>query len=93
MPPTPSWYDGREAIRTFFAGYAFSADDLPSRVRALATSANGQPAMALYLRNRGEETRRPFALVVVDAAADGIRSLVLFRLPELFGAWGLPETA
>jgi RNA polymerase sigma-70 factor (ECF subfamily) len=96
MPPTPSWYDGREAIRTFFATYAFSAPDLPSRIRILPTRANRQPALAVYLRDRGgrdDEERRPFALAVVDAAADGIRRLTLFHLPELFDAWGLPETA
>ena len=92
MPPTPSWYDGREAIRTFFATYAFSAPDLPSRVRILAARANRQPALAVYLRGRDEEERRAFALVVVDAAADGISRLTLFHLPELFDRWGLPET-
>jgi RNA polymerase sigma-70 factor (ECF subfamily) len=92
MPPTPSWYDGRDAIETFFVTHAFSSPDFPSRVRCLATSANRQPAVALYLRARGDEERKPFALLVLDAAADGIRNLTLFHLPELFAAWGLPAT-
>jgi RNA polymerase sigma-70 factor (ECF subfamily) len=90
MPPTASWYDGREAIETFFVSYAFSSPDFPSRVRGLATSANRQPAVALYLRRRGEQERKPLALLVFDAAADGIRNLTLFHLPELFASWGLP---
>jgi RNA polymerase sigma-70 factor (ECF subfamily) len=92
MPPTPSWYDGREAIQTFFSSYAFRSPDFPSRVRGLATSANRQPAVALYLRRRGGQERTPFALLVFDAAADGIRTLTLFHLPGLFAAWGLPTT-
>ncbi|MCU1349231.1 MAG: hypothetical protein JWO56_2261 [Acidobacteria bacterium] len=92
MPPTPSWYDGREAIEAFFVNYAFRSPDFPSRVRGLATSANRQPAVALYLRRRGDRARTPFALLVFDAAADGIRNLTLFHLPELFASWGLPAT-
>jgi RNA polymerase sigma-70 factor (ECF subfamily) len=92
MPPTPSWYDGRKAIEAFFVNYAFSSPDFSSRVRGLATSANRQPAVALYLRGRGDEERKPFALLVFDAATDGIRNLTLFHLPELFASWGLPST-
>jgi RNA polymerase sigma-70 factor (ECF subfamily) len=92
MPPTPSWYQGRDAIATFLSEYAFSDPSFPERVRAVATGANRQPAAAIYLRKRGEERRTPFALIVIRAAGDAIAELTLFRLPELVAACGLPET-
>jgi RNA polymerase sigma-70 factor, ECF subfamily len=92
MPPTPSWYQGREAIVTFFREYAFSDRAFPGRVRALATGANRQPAAAIYLRRAGEELRTPFALIVIRPAGDAIADMTLFRLPTLVAACGLPMT-
>jgi RNA polymerase sigma-70 factor (ECF subfamily) len=92
MPPTPSWYQGRDAITTFFSEYAFSDRSFPDRVRVVATGANRQPAAAIYLRKRGEERRKPFALIVIRAAGDAIAEMTVFHLPELVTACGLPET-
>jgi RNA polymerase sigma-70 factor (ECF subfamily) len=92
MPPTPSWYDGREAIEAFFANHAFNSPDAPSKYRFVATRANHQPAAGVYRRKDAGEQRKPFGLIVVDAAADGIRNLTLFHLPELFSSWDLPAT-
>jgi RNA polymerase sigma-70 factor (ECF subfamily) len=92
MPPTPSWFQGREAIVTFFREYAFSDLAFQDRVRAVATGANRQPAAAIYLRRPGEERRAPFALVVIRAAGEAIAEMTLFRLPELVAACGLPAT-
>ena len=89
MPPTPSWFDGREAIRTFFAEYAFGPG-LPRRVRVLATRANRQPAMAVYVSGRAGGPRKAFALVVLRIEHEAIAEMTLFHSPELFDAWGLP---
>jgi RNA polymerase sigma-70 factor (ECF subfamily) len=92
MPPTPSWYAGRDAIETFFATRAFHSADSSSRYRFITTAANRQPAAAVYRRSNPSEPRKPFGLLVVAATADGIRDLTLFHLPSLFSAWGLPAT-
>ena len=89
MPPTPSWFDGREAIRTFFAEFAFGPG-FQRRVRVLATRANRQPAMAVYLSGRAGGPRKAFALVVLRIEHEAIAEMTLFHMPELFGAWGLP---
>jgi RNA polymerase sigma-70 factor (ECF subfamily) len=89
MPPTPSWFDGRDAIRTFFAEYAF-APGFQRRVRVLATRANRQPAMAVYVGERAGRPRKAFALVVLRVEHEAIAELTLFHSPELFAAWGLP---
>jgi RNA polymerase sigma-70 factor (ECF subfamily) len=92
MPPTPSWYDGREAIEAFFATFAFNSPYSPSKYRLVATRANHQPAAGVYRRAHPGEELKPFGLLVVDAATDGIRNLTLFHLPRLFSAWGMPAT-
>jgi RNA polymerase sigma-70 factor (ECF subfamily) len=91
MPPTPSWYDGRDAIRTFFAARGFGPESA-GRYRVVATRANRQPTLAVYRRTRDEETCKPFALILLRAEQGAIAEMTLFRLPELFAAWDLPAT-
>ena len=44
MPPIPSWFDGRDAIRQFVAEQVFAR-----AWRAIPTRASGQLAFALYM--------------------------------------------
>ncbi|HEY0574934.1 MAG TPA: RNA polymerase subunit sigma-70 [Pseudonocardia sp.] len=88
MPPTPSWYDGREAITTFLAEHAFTTRML-GRMRALATAANRQPALGVYLRDDAGQYR-PFALIVLTVEAGAITEMTLFQIPRLFALCGLP---
>ncbi|WP_028935267.1 RNA polymerase subunit sigma-70 [Pseudonocardia spinosispora] len=89
MPPTPSWYDGREAIETFLSRYAFSAG-MRGRMRAVATSANRQPAAGVYIRD-DQGRYQPFALLVLTVSAEVVTEMNLFHLPRLFPVCGLPE--
>jgi RNA polymerase sigma-70 factor, ECF subfamily len=89
MPPTPTWFDGRDAIATFLTVHGFASHG-PGRFATVATAANRQPALALYVGAEGATVRRAFALIVVCADGDEIRELALFRKPELFEAWRLP---
>jgi len=57
MPPVPSWYQGREAIRTILLAALFPSD-VQNRWRLSPTRANGQPAFAVY---------RAFALQLVTS--------------------------
>src|SRR5689334_10449542 len=63
MPPTTSWYDGRESITTFLASHAFTPG-MAGGMRALATAANRQPALGVYVRDE-QAHFRPFALLVL----------------------------
>jgi RNA polymerase sigma-70 factor (ECF subfamily) len=88
MPPTTSWYAGREAIAAFLAEHAFTAGML-GRMRALTTAANRQPALGVFIRNDAGEYK-PFALIVLTVEADAITEMALFQLPHLFALCGLP---
>jgi RNA polymerase sigma-70 factor (ECF subfamily) len=46
MPPRPTWFSGRDAIRTFLAGFPLGG---PGRVRLAPAYANGQLAFAQWL--------------------------------------------
>jgi RNA polymerase sigma-70 factor (ECF subfamily) len=90
MPPTPSWYDGREAIAAFFAEHVFSPAG-PGSMRTVATAANRQPAFGLYHGRSGDAEHRAFALCVLRLEGGAIAEITLFRLPGMFARFGLPE--
>jgi RNA polymerase sigma-70 factor (ECF subfamily) len=56
------------------------------RTRALATAANRQPALGVYIRDDAGQYR-PFALIV---EAGAITEMTLFQIPRLFALCGLP---
>ena len=49
MPPQSAWFLGREQIGRFLASYVLRE---PGDLRTIRTSANGQPALAVYQRDR-----------------------------------------
>ncbi|HET8892506.1 MAG TPA: RNA polymerase subunit sigma-70, partial [Gaiellaceae bacterium] len=61
MPPTPAWYDGREAIRAFLATTPM-APGTPRHLH-VPTAANRQPAFAVFTPS--EFGMRPIALEVL----------------------------
>ena len=87
MPPHPTWYAGREAIR-IAAGKGFDPEF--GRLRTLVTAANGQPAAAHYLRRPGESQYRPLALDVLWVEGGRVAEITSFVFPGLFPAFGLP---
>jgi hypothetical protein len=60
MPPTPSWYRGRDHVGTYLA-HLFTGS--PGRLRLVATRANTQSALAVYSRDGAEH--RAFAIKVL----------------------------
>ena len=60
----------------------------------LATRANGQPAVATYLRAPADDAHghRSFAIGVRRIEGGHIAEIVSFHEPALFLAFGLPET-
>jgi RNA polymerase sigma-70 factor (ECF subfamily) len=90
MPPTPSWYDGREAIATFFAQHVFAPSG-PGPVRTVATAANRQPAFAIYHRRPGTSEHTAFAICLLRLERGLIAEITLFRLPGAFAKFGLAD--
>jgi RNA polymerase sigma-70 factor, ECF subfamily len=88
MPPHPTWYEGREAVAAFLAGVAFAPGSEAHRF--VPTRANRQPAFGVY---RGEgASARPFAINVVQIESGLVADMHFFKYPELFAAFGLPDT-
>jgi RNA polymerase sigma-70 factor (ECF subfamily) len=86
MPPMPLEYEGRDLVGRFcsllfIAGRSY---------RLVATRANGQPALALYL-NAADGTRRATGLIVLTLAGRQISAMTRFEAGVL--PWfGLPAT-
>jgi RNA polymerase sigma-70 factor (ECF subfamily) len=87
MPPVPTWFAGRERVGRFMAAYVLRE---PGGLRMIPTSANGQPALAAYQRDR-DGSYRAHAVQVLTCSAAGIAHVVAFRDPGLFALFGLPE--
>jgi RNA polymerase sigma-70 factor (ECF subfamily) len=79
MPPTPAWYDGREAIRVFLANNPLSPG-APQHLHVL-TAANRQPAFAVFAPSA--DGPKPIALEVLRIENGLITEIEIFREPRL----------
>jgi len=87
MPPELTWFRGRQPVVRFIASYLLTA---PGQLRLVPVTANGQPAFAVYRRDR-DGTYHAHALQVPTLTATGIARIVAFQNPALFGSFGLPR--
>jgi len=85
MPPSATWLRGREAAARFFEEHAMPGLRGNSP-RLVPTAANGQPALALYVRGALR------AIHVVRLRAGRIVAADHFMGEECFGVFGLPAT-
>jgi RNA polymerase sigma-70 factor, ECF subfamily len=97
MPPSPSWYQGPEAIRIFAAATVFGDGGMFSgkaagRWRLVPTRSNAMPAFALYQRDEKNEYQA-FGLLVLDYDASGLNQIISFIDPSLAVRFGLSATS
>lgn len=78
MPPLPTWFSGRDAIRTFLERRPLA---IPADWQLEPTRANGQLAFACYLADARE--RRFHALHVLTLRTDGLISELASFFPPL----------
>jgi RNA polymerase sigma-70 factor (ECF subfamily) len=91
MPPFPQWFRGRRTVvEALVDSWTSGSAGYIGRLRAVATAANRQPAMATYLRREGEPVSRAFAIVVLRVEGDHVAEMTAFHDAGLFGAFGLP---
>jgi RNA polymerase sigma-70 factor (ECF subfamily) len=87
MPPLPHWYAGRAAVAEF-------ASSVPLKLcpswRHRTISANGQPAVALYLGEHADAEHVPWSINVLMMRGEGIAGIVSFLDTGLFETFGLP---
>jgi RNA polymerase sigma-70 factor, ECF subfamily len=86
-PQIPLWSDSRDAFIQATREFA-----PPGDYRFVATSANLQPAVAIYHRPPGEPVFRLTALEVLRVEGDRVAEIVDFDLPDLYLAFGLAPT-
>jgi len=90
MPPSLTWFAGREAIERFFRQQVFGVRG--PNWRLLPTAANRQPAFGLYWRASDDVAYRPFAVGALRTTGDLIDEIALFVDPQLFMPFALPAT-
>ncbi|GAB3432553.1 sigma-70 family RNA polymerase sigma factor [Flindersiella endophytica] len=94
MPPLPHWYAGRTSVAEF-------AGAVPMKLcpswRHRTISANGQPAVALYVGEHADAEHTAWSINLLTPAPHtagdgwGVARIVSFLDPELFEVFGLPR--
>lgn len=85
MPPFELWLRGIEEIERWWRG----PGTICLNSRTIITSANHQPAVAVY-HDTGEGVWDAFALHVLDQTGGRIAAITHFMGPEVFTEFGLP---
>jgi RNA polymerase sigma-70 factor, ECF subfamily len=89
MPPLPHWYRGIAAVTDFAVQVPLTRC---GSWRHLPTSANGQPAVACYLRAGDAEGFAAWAINVLTLRDDRIAGITSFIGTEHFTPFGLPTS-
>jgi RNA polymerase sigma-70 factor, ECF subfamily len=86
MPPSPTWFAGRDQVAAFLATRVLGR---PGDFTMVRVAANGQPGFAAYRRDR-DGRYRAHAMHVLTVDATSISRVVSFNQPELFAIFSLP---
>jgi RNA polymerase sigma-70 factor (ECF subfamily) len=89
MPPIPTWFDGRDAVAAFFAGWPLVAG---RSWRVVPTSANGQPSFGFYEWDEALQRFTAHLIGVLTLRGAAITEFTAFLTPEAFPGFGLPDT-
>jgi RNA polymerase sigma-70 factor, ECF subfamily len=90
MPPDPLLVVGRDKVIECWVAGGFGSIDF-GQMRCVVTRANRQPAVAGYVRNKGETAYHPLALDVLRIEAGRIADCTTFPLtPDVALIFGLP---
>jgi RNA polymerase sigma-70 factor (ECF subfamily) len=90
MPPSPTWYLGRDTIRRH--AQVMFAPGSAGRWRLQPTAASGGIAFASYRLDDGDGLYHAHALQVLRFEDDDLAEMQMFLIPALFGPFGLAET-
>jgi RNA polymerase sigma-70 factor (TIGR02960 family) len=88
MPPMPLEYQGRELAARFFGTVTFRPG---RRTRFVATRANGQPALAAYVRDPATGLYRANGIAVLTLSGSLVSAITGFD-NSVLPSFGLPRT-
>jgi RNA polymerase sigma-70 factor (ECF subfamily) len=86
MPPNRTWFSGSDTVAAFLQRRVFGP---PDSWRLVRVSANGQPAVAAYLRS-ATGCYVAHGVVVLDVVEGRLAHIVAFNDPSLVPVFGLP---
>ena len=87
MPPSPTWYLGRETIRRH--AQVMFAPGAAGRWHLRPTAANGQIAFASYRRDDADGPFHAHAVQVLRFEGEQLAEMQMFLIPALFQHFGL----
>jgi RNA polymerase sigma-70 factor (ECF subfamily) len=87
MPPTATWFRGREVLAEFLGSRPLSGR---LRWRGIPTRANGQPAIAFYQWIEDEHAFMAHGISVLSLRDGEISDINAFLIPEQLENFGLP---
>jgi RNA polymerase sigma-70 factor (ECF subfamily) len=90
MPPEDIRVDGADAIAAFFA--TIPAEGRLDEIRLRATRANGQPALAAYMRDRATGEHDAYGIMVLTIEGDRLAAITGFPGADVFALFRLPMT-
>ena len=88
MPPQPGTWVGRDRVVGSWVEGGFGEATFGS-MRCVVTRANGQPAVACYVRRPGDDAYTPLALDVLRIEEGAVKDITTFD-GALLGMFGLP---
>jgi RNA polymerase sigma-70 factor (ECF subfamily) len=88
MPPLTEWYSGVDTVMDFAKRVPLASC---GSWRHLAVTANGQPAVAFYLRRDGDGPHLAWSVTVLTLRDDRIAALTSFLGDEHFALFDLPN--
>ena len=91
MPPTSTWFKGREAIATALSRYPLAHG--AERLIHIPTRANRQPAFAVFMRGDADPAPRAHAVEVLRIEDGQIADIVIFLHPQLVHAFAVAQSA
>jgi RNA polymerase sigma-70 factor (ECF subfamily) len=89
MPPYTGWYSGPEQIGALIENNC-PAERAGDQI-LVEVSANGGPALALYMRDSSDGVHRAFHVQVPTFGPDGVSHVAAFFDTSLFPRFGLPD--
>jgi RNA polymerase sigma-70 factor (ECF subfamily) len=89
MPPQPYEYQGAAAIGRFLHDRETYRG---GPLRLVPTRANGQPAFGCYFPCPHTDIARPYGLLVLTLAGNGVAEITWFADSSVFPHFGLPRT-